>query len=75
MPVRQHGSFHPGTGTGGAGEHWGGASFRFLPDVFTLRTHLTSETRSGQVARGPLDSGLGGHLRRSRTAATGKPSS
>src|SRR3989442_733310 len=40
VPVRQHGSFHPGTGTGGAGEHWGGASFRFLPDVFTLRTHL-----------------------------------
>src|SRR2546422_198605 len=40
VPVRQHGSFHPGTGTGGAGEHWGGASFRFLPDVFTLRSHL-----------------------------------
>ena len=40
VPVRQHGSFHPGTGTGGAGEHWGGASFRFLPDVFTLRTNL-----------------------------------
>src|SRR5256885_9116209 len=40
VPVRQHGSFHPGTGTGGAGEHWGAASFRFLPDVFTLRTHL-----------------------------------
>ena len=40
VPVRQHGSFHPGTGVGGAGEHWGGASFRFLPDEFTLRTHL-----------------------------------
>src|SRR5262245_46438908 len=40
VSVRQHGSFHPGTGAGGAGEHWGGASFRFLPDVFTLRTHL-----------------------------------
>jgi gluconate 2-dehydrogenase alpha chain len=23
VPVRQHGSFHPGTGVGGAGEHWG----------------------------------------------------
>src|SRR5262249_5714540 len=41
VPVRQYGSFHPGTGVGGAGEHWGGASFRFLPDVFTLRSHLT----------------------------------
>src|ERR1700694_4884624 len=40
VPVRQHGSFHPGTGTGGAGEPWGGGSLRFLTDVFTLRTHL-----------------------------------
>ena len=38
VPVRQYGSFHPGTGVGGAGEHWGGASFSFLPDLFTLRT-------------------------------------
>ena len=43
VPVRQHGSFHPGTGVGGAGEHWGGASFRFLPDLFMLRTHLTQK--------------------------------
>ena len=43
VPVRQHGSFHPGTGVGGSGEHWGGLSFRFLPDVFTLRTHLTQK--------------------------------
>jgi gluconate 2-dehydrogenase alpha chain len=39
-PVRQYGSFHPGTGVGGAGEHWGGVSNRFLPDQFTLATHL-----------------------------------
>src|SRR5260370_4502944 len=39
VPVRQHGSFHPGTGIGGAGEHWGGASFPFLPGLFTLRPH------------------------------------
>src|SRR5437773_10832014 len=52
VPVRQHGSFHPGTGTGGAGEHWGGASFRFLPDVFTLRTHLLQKHG---VARLPED--------------------
>jgi len=43
VPVRQHGSFHPGTGTGGAGEHWGGASFRFPVDQFNLRTHLTKK--------------------------------
>ncbi len=31
VPVRQYGSFHPGTGVGGAGEHWTGMCFRFLP--------------------------------------------
>jgi gluconate 2-dehydrogenase alpha chain len=40
VPVRQYGSFQPGTGTGGAGEHWGGLSFRFSPEVFQLATHL-----------------------------------
>ena len=30
MPVRQYGSFLPGSGVGGAGEHWNGMSFRFL---------------------------------------------
>jgi gluconate 2-dehydrogenase alpha chain len=49
VPVRQHGSFHPGTGVGGAGEHWGGASFRFLPDVFTLRSHLTQRHGAGKL--------------------------
>ena len=49
VPVRQHGSFHPGTGVGGAGEHWGGASFRFLPDVFTLRTDLTEKHGSAKL--------------------------
>src|SRR5580704_9849810 len=41
VPVRQYGSFLPGTGVGGAGEHWNGAAWRFLPTLFTLRTHLT----------------------------------
>ncbi|HYM12453.1 MAG TPA: GMC family oxidoreductase N-terminal domain-containing protein, partial [Bryobacterales bacterium] len=39
-PIRQYGSFMPGTGTGGTGEHWGGISDRYLPDFFTLATHL-----------------------------------
>ena len=42
-PVRQYGSFLPGAGTGGAGEHWMGMAWRFLPDQFTLRTHLTEK--------------------------------
>ncbi len=39
-PIRQYGSFKPGTGTGGAGEHWGGLSDRYLPDTFVLGTQL-----------------------------------
>lgn len=36
FPVRQHGSFLPGSGVGGAGEHWNGICPRFLPDCFEL---------------------------------------
>jgi len=43
VPVRQYGSFLPGSGTGGAGEHWNGAAWRILPDQFVLRTHLTEK--------------------------------
>jgi gluconate 2-dehydrogenase alpha chain len=43
VPVRQYGSFLPGSGVGGAGEHWNGTSYRFLPDQFTLRTHLAEK--------------------------------
>jgi gluconate 2-dehydrogenase alpha chain len=47
VPMRQYGSFLPGSGVGGAGEHWNGTSYRFLPDQFTLRTHL-NETRGAK---------------------------
>jgi gluconate 2-dehydrogenase alpha chain len=43
VPVRQYGSFLPGTGVGGTGEHWGGMSFRFPREQFTLRTHLAEK--------------------------------
>ena len=36
FPMRQYGSFLPGSGVGGAGEHWNGISPRFLPDCFEL---------------------------------------
>jgi gluconate 2-dehydrogenase alpha chain len=39
LPVRQLGSFLPGTGVGGAGEHWQGWCPRFSPDSFEIRTH------------------------------------
>ncbi len=34
---RQYGSFNPGTGVGGAGEHWGGISYRFYPESVSPR--------------------------------------
>jgi len=36
LPLRQHGSFLPGTGVGGAGEHWSGHFPRYVPDSFEL---------------------------------------
>jgi gluconate 2-dehydrogenase alpha chain len=40
VPIRQFGSFNPGTGVGGAAEHWGAVSYRFYPEHFTLGTFL-----------------------------------
>ena len=36
LPLRQHGAFLPGSGIGGAGEHWNGEFPRMLPDCFEL---------------------------------------
>ena len=38
LPLRQPGSFLPGTGVGGAGEHWGGVCDRMSPDCFEIYT-------------------------------------
>ena len=43
LPMRQLGSFLPGEGVGGAGAHWNGQTWRFLPWDF--------ETRSRTLAR------------------------
>jgi gluconate 2-dehydrogenase alpha chain len=61
-PIRQYGSFHPGTGVGGAGEHWGGISTRFLPEEFTLATHLR-KIRLRQTPRRFGRPGLGLYVR------------
>src|ERR1700739_5153616 len=34
VPIRQLGNFLPGTGTGGAGEHWGAVCPRYVEDLF-----------------------------------------
>jgi gluconate 2-dehydrogenase alpha chain len=35
-PLRQLGNFLPGTGVGGAGEHWSGLCKRFVPNCFQM---------------------------------------
>ena len=39
LPMRSLGSFLPGVGVGGAGLHWNGQVWRFLPSDFTARSH------------------------------------
>lgn len=39
LPMRQLGSFLPGTNVGGAGVHWNGQTWRFLPSDFVAKSH------------------------------------
>lgn len=41
LPIRRFGSFLPPNGVGGAGMHWNGQTWRFLPTDFTIRSHYT----------------------------------
>ena len=47
LPMRRLGAFLPGTGLGGAGVHWNGQTYRFLPTDFKLRSHV--EQRYGKA--------------------------
>ncbi len=49
LPYRKLGSFLPGTGVGGAGVHWNGQTFRFLPSDFVARTHNTERYGKGAI--------------------------
>jgi gluconate 2-dehydrogenase alpha chain len=53
LPIRQLGSFLPGTGVGGAGVHWQGLTWRFEPRDFTI--HSSTLARYGAQAI-PADS-------------------
>ena len=46
LPMRQLGSFLPGVGVGGAGVHWNGQNWRFMPTDFKMRSHC--EQRYGK---------------------------
>ncbi len=47
LPIRKWGSFLPGNGVGGAGVHWNGQTWRFLPDDFRIRSHMTERYGAG----------------------------
>ncbi len=47
LPIRKWGSFLPGNGVGGAGIHWNGQTWRFLPDDFRIRSHITERYGAG----------------------------
>jgi gluconate 2-dehydrogenase alpha chain len=46
LPMRHLGSFRPAAGVGGAGIHWNGQHWRFLPTDFKIRSH--TEARYGK---------------------------
>lgn len=43
LPIRFLGSFQPGADVGGAGVHWNGRTFRFVPSDYRLRSHYTEK--------------------------------
>ncbi|WP_368644358.1 GMC family oxidoreductase [Castellaniella ginsengisoli] len=49
LPMRQLGSFRPGAGVGGAGVHWNGQTWRFLPDDFVIRSHTEARYGAGFI--------------------------
>lgn len=49
LPVRQFAGFLPGTGLGGAGEHWNGTTPRFLPDCFEIHTRTVERYGAGRL--------------------------
>lgn len=61
LPMRQYGSFLLGDGLGGAGVHWNGQTFRFLPYDFEIRSK-TIEKYGKQNTKRYDNSGLGHYI-------------
>jgi gluconate 2-dehydrogenase alpha chain len=52
LPIRQLGSFLPGTGLGGAGVHWNGQTWRFHPRDFTIRSSTIDRYGASAIPAG-----------------------
>jgi gluconate 2-dehydrogenase alpha chain len=49
LPYRQLGSFLPGEGVGGAGVHWNGVTWRFLPYDFEIRSQTIERYGASRI--------------------------
>ena len=52
LPMREYGSFKPGECVGGAGVHWGGGTFRFLPWDFEPYSRTLERYGKEQLVEG-----------------------
>src|ERR1700710_2153585 len=49
LPMRDYGSFLPGSGVGGAGGHWNGNTWRYHAADFELKSHLTKRYGAAKI--------------------------
>jgi gluconate 2-dehydrogenase alpha chain len=52
LPIRRWGSFLPGNGVGGAGVHWNGQTWRFLPNDFQIRSNIIARYGAAMLPEG-----------------------
>ncbi|AGB15094.1 choline dehydrogenase-like flavoprotein [Halovivax ruber XH-70] len=52
LPMRRYGAFLPGTGEGGAGVHWNGVTWRFLPYDFQIRSQTIDRYGEDKIPDG-----------------------
>ena len=70
LPMRQLGSFLPGSGVGGAGVHWNGQVWRFLPSDLKARSHNLQRYGKAAVPDDMTIQDYRRHLRRAGAATT-----
>lgn len=51
LPIRRLGSFLPGEGVGGAGVHWNGQTWRFLPYDFEIKTKTEEKYGKDKIGK------------------------
>lgn len=52
LPMRQYGSFNPGSGVGGSAIHWTAQLWRYVPSDFQYRTHHVQRYGENKLPQG-----------------------